>query len=219
MNYYKLKDNIVEKYKVSFNSKEVEKFKNKIINDCSEIVHENYTSDYYVCFSKDEIIRNYKETKVGQKEYFEETRTVYEYSYDRYVVPYLVKLLNKLLKGEDVLTEILTYKTLDKLPIDIKIDDLQKELKYIADTNTKEKIEKLKKLEKLLEAKKLNKNQKPLSLYRDELTSLFNFKLVDTLTLEELNKFQKFTGINFLIRNGIMNYGEDSKAQKKKIMY
>ena len=144
MNYYKLKDNIVEKYKVSFNSKEVEKFKNKIINDCSEIVHENYTSDYYVCFSKDEIIRNYKETKVGQKEYFEEIRTVYEYSYDRYVVPYLVKLLNKLLKGENILTEILTYKTLDKLPIDIKIDDLEKELKYIADTNTKEKIEKLK---------------------------------------------------------------------------
>ena len=215
MKYYKLKDDVIEKYNVSFDPKEIEKMKNEIINNCSGIVHENYRSDCSIGFSESEIIRNYKERRTGDvKEYFEETRPIYEYSYDRYVAPYLVNLLNDLLKGKNTLEDILTYKVLDKLPIDIKVEDKEKEIKNIDDKDTKLKIKKLKEYERLLELKKLNKNQKPLSMYYDKLISLFKFELEDTLSMEEINRIQSFMEINFLIRKGIIK--EDNQKTLKK---
>ena len=202
MKYYNLKDDVIEKYNVTFDTKEIEKIKNKIINNCSDIVHKNYFSDYSPSFSKSDIIRNYEERRTGDtKEYFEETRFIYEYSYDRYEPPYLVN-------GKNVLEDILTYKDIDSLPIDIKIEKKEKEIKNIDDKNTKIKIEKLNEYEKLLKLKKLNENQKPLSLYYDKLISLFKFELEDTLRVEELKKVQSFVGENFLIKNEIISHNK-----------
>lgn len=207
MKYYNLKDDVIEKYNVIFDIKEIEKIKNEIINNCSDIEHKKYFSDYCLSFSENDIIRNYYERRTGElKEYFEETRFIYEYSYDRYIPPYLVNLLNDLLKGKNVLEDILTYKVPDKLPIDIKIEEKEEELKDIDDKNTKEKIEKLKEYENLLELKKINKNQKPLSMYYDKLVSLFKFELEDTLSIEELKKVESFMGVNFLVQNGIISH-------------
>lgn len=218
MKYYNLKDDIIEKYNVTFDTKEIQKIKNEIINNCSDIVHMNYFSDYSPSFSKNDIIRNYQERRTGEvKEYFEETRFIYEYSYDRYESPYLVNLLNDLLKGKNVLEDILTYKVLDSLPIDIKIEKKEKEIKGIDDKNTKLKIEKLKEYEKLLELKKLNKNQKPLSLYYDKLINLFKFELEDILSIEEVKRVQSFIGVNFLLQKGIINYHDSKIDNNKKI--
>lgn len=207
MKYYNLKDDVIEKYNVTFDTKEIQKIKNEIINNCSDIVHKNYFSDYSPSFSKSDIIRNYQERRTGEvKEYFEETRFIYEYSYDRYEPPYLVNLLNELLSGNNVLEDILTYKVLNSLPIDIKIDEKEKEIKNIDDKNTKIKIEKLKDYEKLLKLKKLNENQKPLSMYYDKLISLFKFELEDTLRVEELKKVQLFIGENFLEQKEIISH-------------
>ena len=198
MKYYNLKDDVIEKYNVTFDIKEIEKIKNEIINNCSDIEHKKYFSDYCPSFSKNDIIRNYKERRTGEvKEYFEETRFIYEYSYDRYIPPYL---------GKNVLEDILTYKVPDKLSIDIKIEEKEKELKDIDNKNTKEKIEKLKEYENLLELKKLNENQKPLSMYYDKLISLFKFELEDTLSIEEVKKVESFIGVNFLVQKGIISH-------------
>ena len=178
----------------------------------------NYFSDYSPSFSKNDIIRNYQERRTGEvKEYFEETRFIYEYSYDRYELPYLVNLLNELLSGKNVLEDILTYKDIDSLPIDIKIEEKEKEIKGIDDKNTKVKIEKLKEYEKLLKLKKLNENQKPLSLYYDKLISLFKFELEDTLSMEEVKRVQSFIGVNFLLQKGIINYHDSKINNNKKI--
>ena len=207
MKYYNLKDDVIEKYNVTFDKKEIEKIKNEIINNCSDIEHKKYFSDYSPSFSKNDIIRNYYERRTGEvKEYFEETRFIYEYSFERYIPPYLVNLLNDLLKGKNVLEDILTYKVPDKLSIDIKIEEKEKELKDIDNKNTKEKIEKLKEYENLLELKKLNENQKPLSLYYDKLISLFKFELEDTLSIEEVKKVESFIGVNFLVQKGIISH-------------
>lgn len=207
MKYYNLKDDVIEKYNVTFDTKEIEKIKNEIINNCSDIVHKKYRSDYSPSFSNNDIIRNYEERRTGDtKEYFEETRFIYEYSYDRYEPPYLVNLLNELLSGNNVLKDILTYKVLDRLPIDVKIEEKEKELKDTDDKNTKEKIEKLKEYEKLLELKKLNKNQKPLSLYYDKLISLFKFELEDTLSIEEIKKVESFMEVKFSVQKGIISH-------------
>ena len=207
MKYYNLKDDVIEKYNVTFDTKEIKKIKNEIINNCSDIVHMNYFSDYSPSFSKSDIIRNYQERRTGEvKEYFEETRFICEYSYDRYAPPYLVNLLNDLLKGKNVLEDILTYKDIDSLPIDIKIEKKEKEIKNIDDKNTKIKIEKLKEYEKLLELKKLNENQKSLSMYYDKLISLFKFELEDTLKIEEVKRVQQFMGLNFLGQKEIISH-------------
>ena len=207
MKYYNLKDDVIEKYNVTFDTKEIQKIKNEIINNCSDIVHMNYFSDYSPSFSKSDIIRNYQERCTGEvKEYFEETRFIYEYSYDRYEPPYLVNLLNDLLKGKNVLEDILIYKVIDSLPIDIRIEEKEKEIKGIDDKNTKLKIEKLKDYEKLLKQKKLNENQKPLSMYYDKLISLFKFELEDTLKIEEVKKVQQFMGLNFLEQKEIISH-------------
>lgn len=209
MKYYNLKDDVIEKYNVTFDTKEIKKIKNEIINNCSDIVHMNYFSDYSPSFSKSDIIRNYQERRTGEvKEYFEETRFICEYSYDRYAPPYLVNLLNDLLKGKNVLEDILTYKDIDSLPIDIKIEKKEKEIKNIDDKNTKIKIEKLKEYEKLLELKKLNENQKSLSMYYDKLISLFKFELEDTLKIEEVKRVQQFMGLNFLEQKEIISHND-----------
>lgn len=216
MKYYNLKDDVIEKYNVTFDIKEIEKIKNEIINNCSDIEHKKYFSDYSPSFSKNDIIRNYHERRTGEvKEYFEETRFIYEYSYDRYVPPHLVNLLNDLLKGENVLEDILTYKVLDKLPIDIKIEEKEEELKDIDDKNTKVKIEKLKEYEKLLELKKLNENQKPLSLYYDKLISLFKFELEDTLSIEEVKKVESFMEVKFSVQKGIISHNNQKILKKE----
>ena len=216
MKYYNLKDDVIEKYNVTFDIKEIEKIKNEIINNCSDIEHKKYFSDYCPSFSKNDIIRNYKERRTGEiKEYFEETRFIYEYSYDRYVPPYLVNLLNDLLKGENVLEDVLTYKVPDKLSIDVKIEEKEKELKDTDDKNTKVKIEKLKEYENLLELKKLNENQKPLSMYYDKLVSLFKFELEDILNIEELKKVESFMEVNFLVQNGIISHNNQKILKKE----
>lgn len=215
MKYYNLKDDVIEKYNVTFDTKKIEKIKNEIINNCSGIVHKEYKSDYSPSFSNNDIIRNYEERRTGDtKEYFEETRFIYEYSYDRYEPPYLVNLLNELLSGNNVLEDILTYKVLNRLPIDIKIEKKEKEIKNIDDKNTKIKIEKLNEYEKLLKLKKLNENQKPLSLYYDKLISLFKFELEDTLKIKEVKRVQQFMGLNFLEQKEIISHNSQKVLRK-----
>ena len=111
--------------------------------------------------------------------------------------------------------DILTYKVPDKLPIDIKIEEKEKELKDIDDKNTKLKIEKLKEYEKLLELKKLNENQKPLSMYYYKLISLFKFELEDTLSIVELKKVESFMGVNILMQKGISSHNNQKILKKE----
>lgn len=97
MLYFKKKGDLIEKYQVSFDEKEIERLKNEIINNCSFIKHKEFKSDYSPRFTDESLIRNLQSTYVGEKEYFEETRDVYLYSYDEYIPPYLVELINRLL--------------------------------------------------------------------------------------------------------------------------
>lgn len=97
MLYFRKNDEVIEKYQIDFNKEEVETLKEKIINNCSFIKHEEYESDHLPRFTG-KIIKNYIHTYTGkEKNYFEETRDIYLYSYDEYKPPYLVELINQLL--------------------------------------------------------------------------------------------------------------------------
>ena len=197
MLYFRKNDDVIEKYQVDFDKEKIEKLKQEIINNCSFITHIEFESDYTPRLSN-EIIRNFKYTPTGkEREYFEETRKIYHYSYDRYEPPYLVTLINQLLNDNSkVIDQILNYEIPSKSTIDDSIDSAYKEFKEIDPENVTKRAEKLKELEDLLKAKKLNINQQNIDLYYKELMELIKFNLIDSLTLSELNKIESFLEIN-----------------------
>lgn len=209
MFYFRKNDEVIEKYQVSFDKEEIEKLKKKIINNCSFIKHEEYESDYSPRFT-DEIIRNFTYTPTGkEKEYFEETRDIYRYSYDEYKPPYLVELINQLLNGNSkAIDKILNYDISTKSTIDDRIDLANREFNKIAPEDIIKKKEKLKELEDLLKAKKLNKNQQSIDIYYNQLIGLIKFDLVDSLSKSELGRIESFLEIDLSSRVEISNSQE-----------
>lgn len=102
-----------------------------------------------------ENIRNFTYTTTGkEKEYFEETRDIYHFSYDKYEPPYLVALINRLLNDNSkVIDKILNYEISSKSTIDDSIELTYQEFKRIDNENGTKRSEKLKELEDLLKAK------------------------------------------------------------------
>lgn len=196
MIYFRKNDEVIEKYQVDFDKEEIEKLKKEIINNCSFIQHEEYESDYSPRFT-DEIIRNFTYTPTGkEREYFEETRDIYRYSYDEYKPPYLVKLINQLLNGNSkAIDEILNYDISTKSSIDDRINLVNQEFSKIAPEDITKKKKKLKELEYLLKAKELNKNQQSIDAYYNQLIGLIKFDLVDSLSISELGRIESFLEI------------------------
>ena len=199
MLYFRKNDDVIEKYQIDFDKEKIKKLKQEIINNCSLIKHIEYESDYTPILSN-EIVKNFTYTRTGkEREYFEETRDIYHYSYDKYEPPYLVALINQLLLLNDnskVIDQILNYEIASKSTIDDKIELAYKEFKKIDPENATKKAEKLKELENLLKAKKLNINQQNIELYYNQLMELIKFNLIDSLPINELNKIESFLEIN-----------------------
>ena len=209
MLYFRKNDEVIEKYQVSFDKEEIEKLKKKIINNCSFIQHEEYESDYSPRFT-DEIIRNFTYTPTGkEKEYFEETRDIYRYSYDEYKPPYLVELINQLLNGNSkTIDKILNYDISTKSTIDDRIDLANQEFNKIAPEDITKKKEKIKELEDLLKAKELNTKQQSIDIYYNQLIGLIKFDLVDLLSISELGRIESFLEIDLSSRVEISNSKE-----------
>ena len=211
MFYFRKDDEVIEKYQVSFDKEEIEKLKKKIINNCSFIKHEEYESDYSPRFT-DEIIRNFTYTPIGkEKEYFEETRDIYRYSYDVYKPPYLVELINQLLNGNlKAIDEILNYDISSKSSIDDRINLANQEFNKIVPEDITKKKEKLKELEDLVKARELNKGQQSIDAYYNQLIGLIKFDLVDSLSISELGRIESFLEIDLSSRVEISNSKEKS---------
>ena len=214
MIYFKKNDELIEKYQIIFNKEKVEKLKSEIINNCSFIKHEEYESDYSPKFT-DEIIRNFKCSLTGKKkDYFEETRDIYLYSYDEYKPPYLVELINQLLKGNTkVIDKILKYDTSTTSNLDDKIRKLNQEFIRIDPENITKKKAKLDEIEELLKTKELNKNQQSIEFYYNELMKLINIVLIDSISVNELNKIEEFLEIKILNKIKINNFNEKSHTK------
>ena len=196
MDYFLKNEEIVEKYLISFNKEKIEQLKEKIIDECSFIEHKEFSSDYFPTFSNKKLIRNLKEIKVGDKEYFEETRAVYLYSFDQYEPPYLVKLIDRLLNNDEkCIREILNYDIYAKISIDDKIKLANQELMKINAEDIYQKKIKLKELEDLVKTKELNKEQQNIEPYYKQLIGLIKFDLVDSMSIDDLNRTIIFLGL------------------------
>ena len=199
MFYFRKNGEVIVKYQVHFDKDEIVKLKEKIINNCSFIEYKVYVSDYEPRFTN-EIIRNFTCTPTGRKkEYFEETRDLYQYSYDEYKPPYLVELINQLLNGDSkAIDNILNYDISTKSTLDDKINLANKEFNKIAPEDISKKKEKLK-------AKELNKKQQSIDLYYAQLIGLIKFDLIDLLPINELVKIETFLEINLSSKVEISN--------------
>ena len=191
MFYFKVEKEVVLKYQVNFNREEIEKLRENIIHNCSHIVHREYYNTCPPNFTDKSLIFNFKSTFAFEKEYFEETKDVYLYTFDEYEVPYLIKLINRLLKEDaTVLEEILNYKVEDKASLEEQINFVNQE--YLKADNVFKRQEKLKELESLLSQKNLNKNQQSTYIYYQKLLSLIKFELIDTLPLDYIQRVEDF---------------------------
>lgn len=216
MLYFKKNGDLIEKYQVSFDGKEIERLKIEIINNCSFIKHKEYKSDYSPRFTDESLIRNLQSTYVGEKEYFEETRDVYLYSYDEYIPPYLVELINRLLEHDSkAIDEIFNYDISTKTSIDDRINSVNQELIKTNPEDITQKKAKLKELEDLLKAKELNKGQQSIDLYYNQLMGLIKFDLVDSLSISELSRIESFLEIK--LANNIIASDSEDKAFEKSL--
>ena len=218
MLYFRKNDDVIEKYQMDFDKEKIKKLKQEIINNCSLIKHIEYESDYTPILSN-EIVKNFTYTRTGkEREYFEETRDIYHYSYDRYEPPYLVELINQLLNDNSkVIDQILNYEISSESTIDDSIELAYKEFKEIDPENVTKKAEKLKELEDLLKAKNYNINQQNIDLYYKELIELIKFNLIDSLPINELNKIESFLEINLSSEVEISD--SDKKPFVKSLIY
>ena len=204
MYYYKIKDNLVYKYSIVLDIKQLHDLKNEIIDKCSFISHKCFKTTNPV--EKSINHRNYKKTKIGIKSFemsLHPDTDEYLVEYDYYDFPMLVHYIVDLLSGNtNAIDKIIKYKE-DENNLDFgekKI--LEEQDKLIKELATKTSGDISKKLEliannhkKLMAYKKdreLNKNQVPASSYIKKVLSCINMKEVGLMPLTSVLESQKF---------------------------
>lgn len=196
------------KYDVQFDVEKLELVRKEIIKKCGIRQHYEYQTDYPEHLSVDRLlIENYTDSKVGQKEYFEEMRTIYSVSFDKIEEPELAQYINAFIKNEDqkLLECIYNYNLLPNnyanylnksneqrniLINDIK-DALDASDMAINYDEIKEKVDELKNIDA-----NLKKNQ-TLNLtyqedYKDAVRAAFKMKLIGTIPYDEYERVMKF---------------------------
>ena len=190
MIYIKNNGERLEKYTVTLDTKSIKELKERIIKDCSLIIHKVFHSNHVPTFSRNFFIKNFK--LVGPQ-------NNYRYTYDEYIPPLLVSLINRLLDNDEtVIQELVDYSPLNESSLDKSINSVNKQLTELSEDDYIKKNLLLIKLERLLKLKKRNINQKSTKEYYEELQNYISLDLVSTLSLDDLLRVESFyeTSIN-----------------------
>lgn len=149
MYYFYENDYYIYRKEINIDKEKIEQLKKQIIENCSRITHTEYDSDYAPHINN-LLVRNYSETFVGYKEYFEETRKVMHYSYDLLIQPKLVKLIDRLLSDDiSAIEEIINYDYKSEITIDDIIRAKNEELEIIDNNSYAKKNRSFKKIRKI----------------------------------------------------------------------
>jgi len=198
MYYYIKRDDKIEKYKVVFDKETLDKLRTEIINKCSIIEHIERTGTRKPNYFDYLKIRNYKEKKVGRTEprdnLFYSPEDIYWYSYDQYNFPYLVKLIDELLKKDVQAVYKIYNPDFDREPtsLEIKRKVLCEEINNIPNDNTNKKISKLEELQKLIEQIKINESQESVIPYYKEVQEAILLVPVDIIDIDIIKKVETF---------------------------
>ena len=194
MNYFKYTEDNVLKYRVLFDREEIEKLRIEVINKCSRIVHKEFEGYMFLGKVDNLRIRNFRRIRIGVHEFIDgPDEDIYHFSYDEYVFPLLVKLIDKLLDGnvsvidkifDDIISEHITY--------DLQIKEKSNELDKIDNLDFDKKQKKLDELKQLVESAKLNQRQEPVREYYNKLQNLITLEYVESITTLEVSRVNDF---------------------------
>lgn len=126
------------------------------------------------------------------------------YSYDLFIPPKLVKLIDRLLNDDaSVIAEINNYDYKSEITIDDIINAKNDELEITDKNSYSEKIRILKDLEKLAYDKELNKNQQSTEEFYHKLLSMIIMKNPIMYRKKDLREFMYFFDVDIKIENGV----------------
>lgn len=198
--YFREKDDVIEKVAVCYDKKELEKLKYEIADNCTLIVHREVNGtkkdkpDILMCesFSQKEIgISSSKAYECAPDE------KLYHFSYDERVLPRLVKLIMELEKGNAAIVEEM-FESIDETPnYDERIKLLTEEIDNISNNDFDLKISKLQELKALTKEKERNKNVKSDIAYYDRLRELLDLIVIDSIPKEDILRVQKFFDLEY----------------------
>lgn len=198
MNYYRLNNGFIEKYKISFDKEEIKKIIEKSIYECGKKeLKETVMSGF--CVSNFEYIKILKEEDAGWREYRDGPDIKqYKYTYIKYQKTNLAIILN------NILTSVNVEKSIEELfmielskefnGFDNEIERKLESIKEIKDENYKEKINALNELKRLYEQKEFNKDRKNIKDYYLKAINLIKVEFIDKISLAEYNRVHEFTG-------------------------
>ena len=196
MYYFVENEKVIKKYLVTFDKEILITFRKEIIANCSLIEHCEYECSYEPRKTENYEIRNLSSRYVGVRKFRDTLQCsdedMYHYSYDKYIYPPLVSYIDELLAGN---LKVLSTKIEETDVVEIikeKIRKVSKELDSIDNLDIENKKTKIEELQKLIAQAKLNENQKSVNLYLERLQNIVQLKLVDKLTIEEVNKINNF---------------------------
>ena len=153
---------------------ELLKIRGEVIEKCSEIIHHDYEATNGPNIRDPFKIRNFIHFPVHGNN--KSDGKIYRFVYEEYRFPYLVKLIDKLLRNDirviDELEDIDMSKEI--IPFVDKIEAVSKELDSIPNINIREKRIKLNELEYLLIQSEYNKRQVSVIPYYQIVLELLN---------------------------------------------
>ena len=208
MYYIEETDNEVIKYEVTINSERLLALKEEIIENCSEISHHCYESDYELThdYLQNHDIRDYHFTETGKKkDYFEETRDIYKIEYDEYDHPLIVDYIDILINGDtSVIPSLKNYSSFshplgkaresENAVKSTLIYYLNKPLEEIEIESLTQSIHTLSCLKEDIIK---NINQKSVSVYYDDVMKCITLIEVDRINKDVIKRVEEFEGTSY----------------------
>ena len=176
---YLEKDGKISSYKIELDQEKLYKVKEEIINNCSHIVHVKKTIS---CFESSDLstqrkedplkIRNYKEEESCLNEYF------YDVEYNFYEYPPIIEKINEIMNTKDDKVIYKFFEIISSMCISKK--DWKKNLKYCS----------------YFGSDILNKNQKPVGYYFDDIVNCIELVPVNDISKTEFDNMRKYIDNN-----------------------
>lgn len=143
---------------------------------------------------------------------------VYLYSYNRAHPPYLVHIIDDLIKEDySKIVDVYLKRGINDNILQAEVDACVLELKSVKEQNIDEKIKKLDELKQLMKTVAINSSKESVAPYYDNLINMFQLKRLGNVSVKEFNKMIKFFDLNIddLIiidnKNLCMNLGSKVK--------